>query len=98
MGKRTFLKMMTAVAVIGLLTVLGVATQASAQGRGDPAVEHVIRVQEKFTELLITKEGVVGTAVGRNRAGALAVKVFVVDGADAAASPRGSMAYRSRCK
>ena len=88
MLKPTVLPTMMTVAIIGLLTLLGVAMQASAQGRIGSALEHIIDVQEKHTEFLLTREGVVGTAVGHNREGQLAVKVFVKTGAHAAGIPR----------
>ena len=87
MLKPTVVRTIMTVAIIGLLTLLGVATQASAQGRIAQALEHLINVQEKHTEFLLTREGVVGTAVGRDRDGQLAVKVFVKTGAHAAGIP-----------
>jgi len=88
MFQRTFLRTVTAVVVLSLLTLTGVATQATAQGRSDEALAHVIAVQEEHTGALMAKPGVVGTAVGANQQGEPVVKVFVVDGADAVNVPR----------
>ena len=53
-----------AVFTVCMLVFSGVA---SAQGRSDQAFERVKEVQERHTEKLMAKQGVVGTAVGRRR-------------------------------
>jgi hypothetical protein len=88
MLKRNVLRMTTVLAVLGALTLAGLATQAGAQGRADWALAHAMAVQEAHTETLLAQAGVVGTAVGHDRAGQPVVRVFVVDAADAATIPR----------
>lgn len=88
MSQRIVLRTILAVAVIGLLVIVGLTPQAVAQGRSDRALQHVIDVQEKHTQALMAMPGVAGTGVGHNREGDLAVKVFVETGADAVGIPR----------
>lgn len=80
MHKRTFLRLIITIGLVAMSMV----TDASAQGR---AMERAVRVQEKFTDGLMTRHGVVGTAVGQDRAGAPAVTVLVETRADAAGLP-----------
>lgn len=62
MTRRFFCKvLLVAVAVFGLLALSGVLL---AQGRSEEALEHARAVQERHTNALMAKPGVVGTAVG----------------------------------
>jgi hypothetical protein len=88
MRKRTFLKITMVVAVLSLLALAILTPPATAQGRSDEALQHVIEVQERHTPALMAMPGVVGTAVGYNRDGRLSVNVFVETGSDAVGIPR----------
>src|SRR5262245_6751880 len=87
MSQHACRKTMTAMAVIGLLTLWGVTTQAAAQGRSDAALAHAKDVQAKYTQALMAQPGITGTGVGYTAAGEPAIKVYVRTGADAAGIP-----------
>ncbi len=75
MTRRIFCKvLLVVVAIFGLLVLSGVL---SAQGRSDAGLEYVKKVQEKHTDRLMEKKGVVGTAVGFDENDEPAVKVLV---------------------
>ncbi len=75
MTRRIFCKvLLVVVAVFGLLVLSGVL---SAQGNRDWAFERVKNVQEKHTDILMARPGVVGTAVGLNNDGEYAVLVLL---------------------
>lgn len=75
-------------AILSFVSSLGVAPQASARADSARALARAIDVQEAYTETLMARPGVVGTAVGYDRQGRLAVKVFVVAEANAAGVPQ----------
>jgi len=87
-SKCTFLQTMTALTVIGLLTLLSVVPQAAAQGRRAEAFARVKEVQEKHLQNLMDRFGVVGSGIGLNQQGEPAIKVFVETLADAAGLPQ----------
>ena len=75
MSRRMFCKiLLVVVAIFSLLALSGVSF---AQGRSADALEHVMEVQERHTEKLMAKAGVVGTAVGRNENGRHTVLVLL---------------------
>ncbi len=75
MTRRIFCKvLLVVVAIFGLLVLSGVL---SAQGNRDWAFERVKNVQEKHTDILMARPGVVGTAVGFNNDGEYAVLVLL---------------------
>ena len=79
MTRRRFFQAFAAVMVtVCLLVLSGVL---SAQGNSDTAFERVKEVQERHTEALMAKEGVVGTAVGLDDDGNPAVLVLLEHGA-----------------
>ena len=63
-----------------VVAIMSLALAASpvfgGNGNGQPGLERAIAAQEKHTDALLAKEGVVGTAVGLNPAGKVAVLVF----------------------
>jgi len=64
MTRRIFCKvLLVVVAIFGVLVLSGVL---SAHGRSEDAFEHVKDVQERNTDVLMARPGVVGTAVGLN--------------------------------
>ena len=75
MSRRRWLQMLVVAALaVGMLVI----TRAlPAQGKSEEAFEHVKEVQERHTEKLMAKEGVVGTAVGHNDHGRQAVMVLL---------------------
>ncbi|MCH8120679.1 MAG: hypothetical protein IIC00_13260 [Planctomycetes bacterium] len=75
MTRRIFCKvLLVVVAIFGLFVLSGVL---SAQGRSQDAFDRVRDVQERNTEVLMAKPGVVGTAVGFNDDGEYAVLVLL---------------------
>lgn len=75
MLRRFFCKLiLVAVTVFSFLAFSGVL---SAQGRSEEALEHAKAVQERHTEALMAKPGVVGTAVGLNDQGRHVVMVLL---------------------
>ena len=75
MTRRIFCKvLLVVVAVFGLLVLSGVL---SAQGRSEDAFDRVRKAQEKHTDILMARPGVVGTAVGLNDDGEYAVLVLL---------------------
>lgn len=75
MTRRRFFQAFAAVMItVCLLVLSGVL---SAQGNSENAFERVKEVQERHTEALMAKEGVVGTAVGLNDRGRGAVLVLL---------------------
>jgi len=76
MVRRTFCKTLLAVvvAVFGILDLPGVLF---AQGRSGDAFDRVAEVQERHTEVLMARPGVVGTAVGLNDDGGHVVLVLL---------------------
>jgi hypothetical protein len=86
MSQRTFLQTVLA-AVIGLLGFVAVVPQASAEAYSAQALAYAVGVQEAHTEAIMEKSGVVGTAVGLDQQGHIAVKVFLMDSAAAADLP-----------
>jgi len=74
MSRRIFCKvLLVAVAVFSLLVLSSVL---SAQGRSDEAFERVREVQERHTDALMARPGVVGTAVGLDQDVRPVVTVF----------------------
>ena len=76
MSRRTFLTMVAAVVLAGGL-VSGLHALAAPQGQGARGLERAIQAQEKHTEALMARKGVVGTAVGLDQDGEHMVKVYV---------------------
>jgi hypothetical protein len=75
MKRRTFCKvLLVVVAAAGLLAFSGVLL---AQGRSEDAFDRVREVQERHTEVLMARPGVVGTAVGLNGDGGHVVLVLL---------------------
>ncbi len=75
MTRRIFCKvLLVIVAIFGLLILSSVLT---AQGRSDEAFERVRKAQERHTDRLMAKEGVVGTAIGLNPNARLSVAVLL---------------------
>ena len=75
MTRRIFCKvLLVVVAIFGLLVLSGVL---SAQGNRDWALEHVKEVQDRHTDELMARPGVVGTAVGLGDDGGYAVLVLL---------------------
>jgi hypothetical protein len=72
--RRLFEVLVAAIVTICLLVFTGTL---SAQGNSDQAFERVREVQERHTDELMAKEGVVGTAVGLNDQGKEAVLVLL---------------------
>jgi len=72
--RRLFQVLVAAVVTICLLVFTGTL---SAQGNSDQAFERVKEVQERHTEAMMAKDGVVGTAVGLNDQGKEAVLVLL---------------------
>jgi hypothetical protein len=60
---------------------------SSGQGRSQQAFERIREIQERYTERLMAKTGVVGTAVGVDHSGSNAVLVFLEE-ADGAGLPK----------
>ena len=79
MSRRTFCKaLLTFVAAVFCLSVF--STAAFAQGRSDEGLERAMAAQEKHTEVLMARPGVVGTAVGLDDAGGHVVLVLLEKG------------------
>ncbi|MCH7558312.1 MAG: hypothetical protein IIB56_12775 [Planctomycetes bacterium] len=75
MTRRIFCKvLLVVVAIFGLFVLSGVL---SAQGSSENAFERVKDVQERNTDVLMARPGVVGTAVGFNDDGQYAVLVLL---------------------
>ncbi len=75
MTRRIFCKVLLVVAAIfGVLALSGVLL---AQGRSEEAFERVREVQERHTDVLMAKPGVVGTAVGLDDDGGYAILVLL---------------------
>ncbi len=72
MKKLVPLAILLTVVIIGALAVLPVF----GAGNGQQGLERAIKAQEKHTDALLAKEGVVGTAVGLNPSGKIAVLVL----------------------
>jgi hypothetical protein len=75
MTRRIFCKL--AFVVVGIFGLLVLPSLVSAQGRSEEALEWVKYVQEKHTDALMARPGVVGTAVGLNDDGEYAVLVLL---------------------
>ena len=75
MLRRVFCKLLLVAIVI--LSLLALPGAVLAQGRSQEAFERVKEVQERHTEKLMAKKGVVGTAVGLNDKGKLDVIVLL---------------------
>jgi hypothetical protein len=75
MSRRRWFQMLLAAAVA--LGMLVIARVLPAQGNSEEAFERVKEVQERHTEKLMAREGVVGTAVGHNDHGRQAVMVLL---------------------
>ena len=75
MTKRTFCRVL--LVVVAIFGVLAFTSVLSAQGNSENAFEHVRDVQEKHTDILMARSGVVGTAVGLNDDGEYAVLVLL---------------------
>ena len=83
MTRRGFLNaVLGALAVIGLWVGLGTTPTCSAQGA--KGLARALFVQERHTNNLMAKNGVVGTGVGLDARGRYVVKVYVVAPQDAA--------------
>lgn len=76
MSRRAFLTMVAAVLLVGGL-LSGLHVLAAPQGQGARGLERAIQAQEKHTEALMARKGVVGTAVGLDQDGEHVVKVYV---------------------
>ncbi|MBE3108896.1 MAG: hypothetical protein IMZ46_00035 [Acidobacteria bacterium] len=76
MSRRAFLTMVAAVLLVGGL-LSGLHVLAATQGQGARGLERAIQAQEKHTEALMARKGVVGTAVGLDQDGEHVVKVYV---------------------
>ena len=79
MVRRTFCKILLAavVAVFGLLALSGVLF---AQGRSEDAFDRVAEIQERYTEALMARPGVVGTAIGLGQGAQPVVLVLLEHG------------------
>jgi hypothetical protein len=88
MPKRAILSFVTSIVVVGLLVIPGVAMDATAQKPGDWTMAQILSVKEEHTDNLFGRPGVVGTAVGHNRRGKRAIKVYVRDREDVADIPK----------
>jgi hypothetical protein len=75
MLRRTFCR--AALGAVAVCALLAVSSILLAQGRSDEGLARAIEVQERNTERLMAIEGVVGTAVGLNPGGQLAVAVLL---------------------
>ncbi|MBW7988499.1 MAG: PKD domain-containing protein [Planctomycetes bacterium] len=75
MTRRIFCKVL--LVVIAIFGVLVFSDVLMAQGRSEDAFERVRDVQEKHTDILMARPGVVGTAVGLNDDGEYAVLVLL---------------------
>jgi PKD repeat protein len=73
MSRRLFIKLLLAVAILGILSCSGVLL---AQGRSEEALERAIAAQEKHTKVLMAINDVEGTAVGLDENDQFAVKVY----------------------
>ncbi len=60
-----------------IVCLLGLAGAAPAQGRRDQAFARVREVQERHTQKMMAKAGIVGTAVGRDESGNYAVLILL---------------------
>ncbi len=76
--RRWFQVLIMTIVTAFLLAFSGIA---SAQGNRDEAFARVKEVQERHTEELMAKAGVIGTAVGEEESGELAVLVLLEHGA-----------------
>ena len=65
------------VAAVVTVCLLGLAEISSAQGQRSRAFEQVREVQERHTQKMMVKEGIVGTAVGLDETGEYAVLVLL---------------------
>ncbi len=61
---------------VGLLAALWVSPASAQPGFNPPGLAQAIAAQERHTDALLAREGVVGTAVGLNPAGKPVVQVF----------------------
>lgn len=87
MSRRTFFDVVVrAVAIIGLWVGLSATPPCSAQGvdAAEKGLARALQVQERHTNDLMGKNGVVGTAVGLDARGQHVVKVYVAAAQDAA--------------
>lgn len=75
MTRRIFCKLVFV--VVGIFGLLVLPSLVSAQGRSEEALEWVKYVQEKHTDALMARPGVVGTAVGLNDDSGYAVLVLL---------------------
>ncbi len=75
MARRFLFSVVLIVVVIAVFSVLSGVLHA--QGNREAAFERVKEVQQRHTEKLLAKKGVVGTAVGYNHDRKPAIKVFV---------------------
>jgi PKD repeat protein len=78
MSRRTLFQQLLAFATI--IAVLFLSGGAFAQGNRDAAFERAKEVQERHTEKLMAKEGVVGTAIGLDDGGNAVVLVLLKHG------------------
>ena len=86
MSRRNFFgAVVQLVAIIGLWLGLGVTPACFGQGAGNGAkgLARAIEVQERHTDKVFAKGGVVGTAVGLDAQGRHVVKVYVATAQDA---------------
>ena len=75
MTKQNFCRVL--LAVVAIFGVLAFTNVLSAQGNSENAFEQVRDVQERHTDVLMARSGVVGTAVGLNDDGEFAVLVLL---------------------
>jgi len=88
MCRRTHLRALVGiVAVVGLLVGLGVIPESLAAG-GGKGLDRAKEVQEKHTKSLMTRDGVVGTAIGLSEDDRHVVKIYVKSQRDRAGIPK----------
>lgn len=75
MTRRIFCKVL--LVVVAIFSVLVLSSVLLAQGRSEEALEHVKEVQDRHTDELMARPGVVGTAVGLGDDGGYAVLVLL---------------------
>lgn len=75
MSRRKFFQAFTAVVVT--VCLLAICSVLSAQGNSDDAFERVKQVQERNTAKMMAKDGVVGTAVGKDEKGRYTVLLLL---------------------
>lgn len=79
MSRRTVFQLL--LAFVTIIAILFFTGGLSAQGNSEEAFERVKEVQERHTEKLMAKKGVVGTAIGHGQVGQPIMLVLVEHGA-----------------